>query len=122
EQEFVIGGFTDPKGSRVGLGALLLGYFEGDELRYGGKVGTGFDEATLRDLAARLRALERDGSPFVGLGVPRKGVHFVDPVLVAQIGFSEWTREGQLRHPRFLGLRQDKAAREVVRERPAADA
>jgi len=122
EQEFVVGGFTDPKGSRVGLGALLLGYFEGDELRYGGKVGTGFDEATLRDLTARLRALERDGSPFTGLGVPRKGVHFVEPTLVAQIGFSEWTREGQLRHPRFLGLRQDKAAREVVRERPAGDA
>ena len=121
-QEFAIGGYTDPQRSRIGFGALLLGYFEGDELRYGGKVGTGFDQDTLRDLTARLRALERDGSPFVGLGVPRKGVHFVDPVLVAQIGFSEWTREGQLRHPRFLGLRQDKAAREVVRERPAGNA
>jgi DNA ligase D-like protein (predicted ligase) len=122
EQEFVIGGFTEPKGSRVGFGALLLGYFEGDELRYGGKVGTGFDRATLRELTTRLRAIERDGKPFTGLGVPRKGVHFVDPVLVAQIAFSEWTPDGQLRHPRFLGIRQDKAAREVVRERPATDA
>jgi bifunctional non-homologous end joining protein LigD len=120
EQEMVIGGFTEPKGSREALGALLLGYHEDGELRYGGKVGTGFNRQVLRDLLQRLRAHERDGPAFTRGGpLPRKGVHWVDPVLVAQIGFSEWTEDGQLRHPRFLGLRQDKDPRDVVRERPS---
>jgi bifunctional non-homologous end joining protein LigD len=119
-QEFVIGGYTDPQGSRHGFGALLVGYYQGNALVYAGKVGTGFDEQTLTDLAARLSSLEQRDSPFAGDGtLPRRGVHWVRPVLVAEIGFSEWTREGRLRHPRFLGVRRDKPARAVVRERPA---
>jgi bifunctional non-homologous end joining protein LigD len=118
EQEFVIGGFTEPKGARTGLGALLLGYHEAGRFRYAGKVGTGFDQRTLADLTARLEALEVPEPPFDGPGLPRKGVHWARPELVAQIGFSEWTEDGQLRHPRFLGLRQDKPPNEVVRERP----
>jgi bifunctional non-homologous end joining protein LigD len=119
EQEFVIVGFTDPKGSRAGFGALLIGYHEGGRLRYGGKVGTGFNELMLRELRARLDQLERDTPPVDGQGFPRKGIHWVEPQLVGEVGFTEWTREGQLRHPRFLGLREDKSPREVVRERPA---
>jgi DNA ligase D-like protein (predicted ligase) len=119
EQEFVIVGFTDPKGSRAGFGALLIGYHEGGRLRYGGKVGTGFNERMLRELRARLDLLERVTPPVDAQGLPRKGIHWVEPQLVAEVGFTEWTREGQLRHPRFLGLRGDKSPQEVVRERPA---
>lgn len=118
QQELVIGGYTDPKGSRRGFGALLVGYHQDGELRYAGKVGTGFDDALLEDLARRLAALERDRRPFDAAHLPRKGVHWVEPSLVAEVGFSEWTRDGRLRHPRFLGLREDKPAAEVVRERP----
>jgi DNA ligase D-like protein (predicted ligase) len=118
EQEFVIGGYTDPQGSRTGFGALLIGYYEGDRLLYAGKVGTGFDASSLDSLARKLRRLERSDPPFHGGGLPRKGVHWIQPQLVGQVGFSEWTRDGQLRHPRFLGLREDKEPREVVRERP----
>jgi len=117
EQELVIGGFTAPRGSRTDLGALLLGHFEDGRLRYAGKVGTGFTQATLRDLAARLAPIARGDSPFAD-EVRERHVTWVEPELVAQIGFSEWTRDGRLRHPRFLGLRDDKAATEVVRERP----
>jgi DNA ligase D-like protein (predicted ligase) len=116
EQELVIGGFTAPRGTRTDLGALLLGYYDAGRLRYAGKVGTGFTRATLRDLAARLEPLVRADSPFAD-EVRERGVTWVEPRLVAQIGFSEWTRDGRLRHPRFLGLRDDKAAEEVVRER-----
>jgi DNA ligase D-like protein (predicted ligase) len=115
EQELVIGGYTPPKGSRTDLGALLLGYHERGRLRYAGKVGTGFTRATLKDLAARLALLRRERSPFAD-EVRERGATWVEPRLVAQIGFSEWTRDGRLRHPRFLGLREDKAAAEVVRE------
>jgi bifunctional non-homologous end joining protein LigD len=115
EQELVIGGYTAPKGSRTDLGALLVGYYEGGRLRYAGKVGTGFTRATLRDLAARLEPLRRDRSPFAD-EVRERTATWVQPRLVAQIGFSEWTRDGRLRHPRFLGLRDDKSAEEVVRE------
>ena len=118
EQELVIGGFTDPAGSRVGFGALLVGYYEGGRLRYAGKVGTGFDSATLLRLHRRLAARETTQSPFTEDDVREKGAHWVRPDLVAQIGFTEWTRDGKLRHPRFLGLRTDKAATDVVRERP----
>jgi bifunctional non-homologous end joining protein LigD len=118
EQEFVIGGFTDPKGSRHDFGALLIGYYRGDDLAFAGKVGTGFDDETLRSLGRRLESLEQDRPPFTAGRLPRKGIHWVKPDLVGQIGFTEWTRDGQLRHPRFLGLREDKPAREVVRERP----
>ena len=115
EQELVIGGWTAPRGSRTDLGALLLGYYDDDRLRYAGKVGTGFTQATLRDLAARLAPLRRDRAPFVD-ELRMKDATWVEPELVAQVGFSEWTRDGRLRHPRFLGLREDKAAKEVVRE------
>ena len=115
EQELVIGGYTPPKGSRTDLGALLLGIYEDGRLRYADKVGTGFTRATLRDLADRLEPLRRGDSPFAD-GVRERGATWVEPRLVAQIGFSEWTRDGRLRHPRFLGLRDDKAAEEVVRE------
>lgn len=119
EQELVIGGFTDPQRSRVGLGALLLGYYDGTRLLYAGKVGTGFDTATLLALRTRLDALEQPSSPFAEAPrISARGVHWVHPDVVAQVGFSEWTRDGLLRHPRYLGLRDDKAARDVVRERP----
>ncbi|HEU5267533.1 MAG TPA: non-homologous end-joining DNA ligase, partial [Jatrophihabitans sp.] len=115
-QELVIGGYTAPKGSRVGFGALLVGYHDGADFVYAGKVGTGFDTAMLRDLHDRLRRRERPDSPFTR-GRPReRDVRWVTPDLVAQIAFAEWTRDGMLRHPRFTGLRSDKAAGDVVRE------
>ena len=117
-QELVIGGFTAPRGSRTDLGALLVGHFDGDRLRYAGKVGTGFTRATLRELAEQLAPLVRDTSPFEPeKGIPRAAT-WVEPELVAQIAFMEWTPDGRLRHPSFLGLRFDKPAREVVREEP----
>jgi bifunctional non-homologous end joining protein LigD len=116
-QELVIGGFTAPKGSRTELGALLLGYYAGGELRYAGKVGTGFDQDTLRELGAKLRRIERKTPPFADAdSIRERGVTWVEPRLVAEVGFTEWTRHGRLRHPRFLGLRFDKSAREVVKE------
>jgi DNA ligase D-like protein (predicted ligase) len=116
-QELVIGGFTAPKGSRTDFGALLLGYYDDGELRYAGKVGTGFDQATLRDLAARMAKLRRDDPPFADAAAIReRDVTWVEPELVAQVGFTEWTSDGRLRHPRFLGLRDDKPAGKVVRE------
>ncbi|AKJ15148.1 ATP-dependent DNA ligase [Streptomyces incarnatus] len=118
-QEFVIGGFTEPAGSRVGVGALLLGHYDGDRLRYAGKVGTGFDRRALLDLRERLDALRRESSPF-GDAVREARARWVEPELVAQIAFTEWTRDGMLRHPRYLGLREDKRPRDVVRERAAA--
>ena len=118
EQELVIGGFTPPKGAREELGALLVGHYEGDVLRYAGKVGSGFDRATLRDLAGKLAPLRRERAPFAD--APRlRAVTWVEPELVAQVAFTEWTRDGRLRHPRFAGLRIDKPARDVVRERPS---
>jgi DNA ligase D-like protein (predicted ligase) len=116
-QEFVIGGWTDPQRSRVGLGALLLGYYQDGELRYAGKVGTGFDTRTLRELRSRLDELALGSPPFADR-VRERAPHWARPELVAQIGFTEWTRDGMLRHPRYLGLRHDKPAREVVREVP----
>ncbi|NSC25000.1 ATP-dependent DNA ligase [Streptomyces albus subsp. chlorinus] len=121
DQELVIGGFTEPAGSRVGFGALLLGYYDrgggGGRLRYAGKVGTGYDRATLLALRRGLDELEVPGSPFAD-PVRERGAHWVEPRLVAQIGFTEWTRDGMLRHPRFLGLRDDKRPQDVVRETP----
>jgi bifunctional non-homologous end joining protein LigD len=116
EQELVVGGFTEPQGARYGFGALLVGYYEGGKLRYAGKVGTGYSDETLRRLEQRLRQLERETSPFAVGDLPRGEVHWVEPKLVAQVGFAEWTSDGHLRQPRFLGLRQDKPARQVVRE------
>jgi len=115
-QELVIGGFTAPRGSRTDLGALLVGHFEGDRLRYAGKVGTGFKRETLSELSERLAPRVREASPFEPeKGIPRAAT-WVEPELVAQIAFMEWTSDGRLRHPSFLGLRFDKPAREVVRE------
>jgi DNA ligase D-like protein (predicted ligase) len=120
EQEFVVVGWTDPQGARSGIGALLVGYHEGGALRFAGKVGTGFGRNEIARLAEKLRPLARPDPPLTETtGLPRKGVHWVDPELVAQVGFGEWTDDGKLRHPRYLGLRDDKPAGEVVRERRA---
>lgn len=115
EQEMVVVGWTPPSGGRVAIGALLLGYQGDGGLRYGGKVGTGFSEAVLRELKGQLEAIEVDVPPVVD--PPRiKGAHWVRPELVAQIGFGDWTGDGKLRHPRYLGLRVDKDPADVVRE------
>ena len=117
-QELVVGGFTDPQGARVGLGALLVGYFEGDDLVFAGKVGTGFDTKMLLDLRAKLDRIEIDKPPFTkATGLPRLRAHWVKPQIVVQVAFIEWTVHDKLRHPRLLGIRTDKSAREVVRER-----
>jgi len=118
-QELVIGGFTEPNGSRKGFGALLVGYFEAGDLHFAGKVGTGYDDDTLTKLAKQLETIECAHSPFADK-VDEKGTHFVRPTLVGEFGFTEWTGDGKLRHPRFLGLRTDKDATDVRRERPAA--
>lgn len=133
EQEFVVGGFSPPKGSRTVFGALLLGYYEGNRLRYAGKVGTGFDEATRTAVMREAKPLRTNTPPFADLPVGRRSrfgggltpadvaeVTWLRPRLVAQVRFSEWTNEGQLRQPVFLGLRRDKSARRVVREVTAA--
>jgi ATP-dependent DNA ligase len=115
-QELVVGGFTDPQGQRVGLGALLVGYFEGEDFVFAGKVGTGFDSRLLRDLRARLDTLVMTAPPFTrAIGLPRRA-HWVRPEIVVQVAFTEWTVHGKLRHPRLLGVREDKAASDVVRE------
>jgi bifunctional non-homologous end joining protein LigD len=116
-QELVVGGFTEPQGRRVGLGALLVGYFEGADFVFAGKVGTGLDAAGLRELRRRLDEREIPAAPFTrATGLPRLRVHWARPEVVVQVAFFEWTRHGKLRHPRLVGLREDKAARDVVRE------
>jgi bifunctional non-homologous end joining protein LigD len=118
-QELVVGGFTDPEGTRVGLGALLVGYYERDDLVFSGKIGTGFDTKLLLDLRARLDAIEIPASPFTrAVGLPRLRAHWVRPEIVVEAAFMEWTVHGKLRHPRLLRVRTDKDAREVVREAP----
>ena len=119
EQEMVVVGFTEPSGGRLHLGALLLGYHDGDRLRFGGKVGTGFTAAVLKDLRARLDPLEVAVPPVDD--PPREPTaHWVRPELVAQVGFGEWSAAGRLRHPRYKGLREDKDPAAVVREEPTA--
>ena len=118
-QELVVGGYTDPQGARVGLGALLVGYFEGNDFFFAGKVGTGFDTRLLLDLRSRLDKLEQPTPPFTtGTGLPRVRAHWVRPEIVVQVSFIEWTVHGKLRHPRLIGVRFDKNAREVRREQP----
>ncbi|MFI6350341.1 non-homologous end-joining DNA ligase [Streptomyces sp. NPDC050560] len=120
-QEFVVAGFTEPSGSRAGFGALLLGYYDAPgsgRLRYAGKVGTGYDRATLARLRRRLDGLEQSASPFA-TRVAERAPHWTRPELVVQVSFGEWTRDGMLRHPRFEGLRDDKRPADVVREEPA---
>lgn len=134
EQEFVIGGYTPPEGSRTYFGALLIGYYAGKQLMYAGKVGTGFDQRKLAELYALFRSRKRTECPFANLPAtnrPRFGqpmnaaamrrVHWLKPELVCQVRFAEWTEGGNLRHPVFLGLRKDKAAKDVVREAGAAE-
>ena len=115
EQEFVIAGYTEPHGKRIGFGALLLGFYQKGKLMYAGKVGTGFDHDTLQRLGRKLARLEIPNSPF-GEQVQQRGVHWVKPKFIAQIGFTEWTTDNKLRHPRFLGLREDKSPKDVRRE------
>jgi bifunctional non-homologous end joining protein LigD len=118
-QEFVIGGFTDPDGHRHGIGALLVGYYEGDRLVYAGKVGTGYTQKMLGELRALLEPLEQRASTFAP-EPPRAWTgpnrHWVEPKHVCEVAFGEWTDEGRLRHPSFQGLRRDKLPRDVVRE------
>ena len=114
-QELVVGGWTLPERSRIGLGALMVGYWDGDELRYAGKVGTGFSDATLRSLRAALDLRATGECPFTPAPKVR-GARWVRPELVAEVSFAEWTADGRLRHPSFRGLREDKDASEVVRE------
>ena len=116
-QELVVGGFTDPQGARVGLGALLVGYYEGADFVFAGKIGTGFDTKLLLDLRRRLDGIEVPVSPFTkAKGLPRLRAHWVRPEIVVQVAFIEWTVHGKLRHPRLLGVRFDKDARDVTRE------
>jgi DNA ligase D-like protein (predicted ligase) len=120
EQELVIGGFTAPRGSRTDFGALLVGYFEKGKFMFAGKVGTGFSEDTLRILGKKMRAIEVKKCPFANYDETTRGVHWVSPKLVAEFGFAEWTREGKLRVGRYKGLRDDKAAKDVIKEIPKA--
>jgi ATP-dependent DNA ligase len=122
-QELVVGGFTDPQGARVGLGALLVGYYQPsasggqDDFVFAGKIGTGFDTRLLLDLRKRLDQIEIDESPFtISKGLPRLRAHWVKPSIVVQVNFMEWTPHNKLRHPRLIGVRFDKKPRDVVRE------
>ena len=116
-QELVVGGFTDPQGARVGLGALLVGYYEGADFVFAGKLGTGFDTRLLLELRQRLNALEIPDPPFTkATGLPRLRAHWARPEIVVQVAFIEWTAHGKLRHPRLIGVRFDKDASRVIRE------
>lgn len=116
-QELVVGGFTDPLGARQGFGALLVGYYDGDDFVYAGKVGTGLDTKMLLELRAKFDKIELKKPPFTrAIGLPRKGGHWVKPQVVVQVSFLEWTGDGKMRHSRLIGIRTDKRPREVVRE------
>ena len=116
-QELVVGGFTDPEGARVGLGALLVGYYDGDDFVFAGKIGTGFNTKLLLELRAKFDAIEIEKPPFTrAIGLPRLRAHWVKPQVVVQVSFMEWTVHGKLRHPRLIGVRYDKKPRDVVRE------
>lgn len=116
QQEFVIGGYTEPHGERVGFGALLLGFYRDDQLVYAGKVGTGFDDQTLKDLHEKMEKIERKTSPYDQGEPEEKEVHFVSPKLVCEVVFSEWTSDDRLRHPSYKGLRRDKSPKDVHKE------
>lgn len=115
-QEFVIAGFTDPQGHREGFGSLLIGYFDKGEFKYAGKVGTGYDTKFLECFSKKLKKIETKKSPFKEQ-IKEKNKHFVKLKFVGEIGFSEWTHDNKLRHPRFLGLREDKSPKEVIKEK-----
>ena len=116
-QDFIVGGFTDPQGGRVGLGALLVGYFEGHDFVFAGKVGTGFDTKMLTELRARLDSLEVEKAPFTkAKGLPRIRAHWVRPAIVVQVAFLEWTVHGKMRHSRLLDVRGDTPEHDIVPE------
>jgi bifunctional non-homologous end joining protein LigD len=120
-QELVIAGYTDPAGSRTGFGALLMGYYKNGALHFAGKVGTGFSTQFLQEFGKKLQKIEITKNPFSSHNLKRSNldtIHFVKPIYVAEIGFEEWTRDNKLRQPRFLGLRPDKKAKDVVKEEP----
>ncbi|MBZ9778981.1 non-homologous end-joining DNA ligase [Psychroflexus sp. CAK8W] len=118
-QELVIGGFTDPQGERVGFGAMLVGYYKDDSLRYAGKVGTGYDDDFLEKWRNKFDKIEIESSPFEDFEDDHKGTyHWVKPKYVGEFGFREWTDDDKLRHPRFLGMRDDKDPKDVVKEEP----
>ena len=118
-QELVVGGFTDPQGARVGLGALLVGYYDGDDFVFAGKVGTGFDTKLLLDLRRASMRIEKPTPPFTkATGLPRLRAHWVTPEIVVQVSFIEWTAHNKLRHPRLIGVRFDKNARESLESSP----
>ena len=117
QQEFAIGGYTQPEGNRIAFGAILIGYYDNGDFVYAGKVGAGFDNKILHDLGKKMHSLERKTSPFDRGEPSKKGVHWVKPELVAEIGFTEWTDDNKLRHPRYLGSRRDKKASRVVKEK-----
>ncbi|WP_205030454.1 non-homologous end-joining DNA ligase [Psychroflexus aestuariivivens] len=118
-QELVIGGFSEPEGERVGFGAMLVGYYEGDSLVYAGKVGTGFNDEFLAKWRKKFDNIESDTSPFEDFNDDNNGdYHWLKPKYVGEFGFTEWTDDNKLRHPRFLGMRDDKEPEEVVKEEP----
>jgi bifunctional non-homologous end joining protein LigD len=121
EQEFVVGGFTDPEGSRAGLGALLIGYYDRGTLIFSGRVGTGFTQKGALELRRTLESIAQKSCPFdpPPKGALARSAHWVKPRLVCEVAFTEWTSDGKIRHPAFKGLRADKKAKEVRRERPA---
>jgi bifunctional non-homologous end joining protein LigD len=121
QQEMVIGGFTEPSGSRKGIGALLCGFYKNGKLHYSGKVGSGYTEKILEDLELKLTKIESKTSPFVDMPRLPGKIHWVKPNLLAQIKFSEWTETDSMRHPVFLGLREDKPVKKVTMEKPTVD-
>jgi DNA ligase D-like protein (predicted ligase) len=118
QQEFVIGGYTEPEGQRKGFGALLIGYYEREKLKYAGKVGTGYNDKLLESLSDKMKKIESDENPFrdSAKDIKLKNVHWIRPELVGEVAFTEWTNDGRLRHPAFKGLRDDKKPEKVVRE------
>jgi DNA ligase D-like protein (predicted ligase) len=118
EQEMVVGGYTDPQGSRIGFGSLLLGFYKDGKLMYAGKVGTGFNDHFLETFSARLEKIGTKKNPFSNKKEVARDEHFVKPIYVAEIGFEEWTKDNKLRQPRFLGIRDDKNAQDVLQEIP----
>lgn len=116
EQELVIGGYTNSTNPAFAFGALLLGYYDKGKLHYAGKVGTGFDATILKELGAKLKKHEIKKNPFHNYGDTTKNIHWVKPILVCEVQFTEWTKANKLRHPSYLGLRTDKSAKEVRKE------
>jgi len=118
-QELVIGGFTEPEGERVGFGALLVGFYEEGNLKYAGKVGTGYDDDFLNEWRKKFDEVEQDRSPFENFSDKKGGDnHWIEPKYVGEFGFTEWTNDDKLRHPRFIGMRYDKKPEEVTKEIP----